>query len=328
MSAESTALNFLIGIFLKPRRWYLINYSTQIEDADVIAAKCRTEAAIVSRFFCIYSIALVLLLGNPFASRSSAQLSSSENFSQESETEEDEIETDRDSFTPASTTVGKQRIVFESAYSFIDNRNVPETHSLPELLVRYGLTEFMEMRFGTNYEIGGAGNPISANIPDDLSSEQELEEETNVSYGVKFSLTEQIGFKPSSAFLVQAFTPVNGEATDTHLVATYIGGWKFHKNWTWDSAIRYSTGSSEEDHFNVWAPSTVLKVQVCQRWNAHIEYFGVFSEGRELESTQHFISPGVHYLVTPNMEIGTRFGWGLNDQSPNFFANVGGGYRY
>src|SRR5262245_49060578 len=39
---------------------------------------------------------------------------------------EDAIETDRDSFTPATTTAGRRRLIVESAYSFIDNRDVKE----------------------------------------------------------------------------------------------------------------------------------------------------------------------------------------------------------
>jgi hypothetical protein len=145
---------------------------------------------------------------------------------------------------------------------------------------------------------------------------------------VKFALTEQYGWKPRSALLLQGFTPTAGEANDTHFVGTYVGGWTLANNWTWDSAIRYSTGSLAADHFNVWSPSTVLKVPVGERWKAHVEYFGVFSDGRTRESTQHFLSPGIHYLITPDWEMGIRVGWGLNDQSPNFFANVGGGYRF
>jgi hypothetical protein len=33
-------------------------------------------------------------------------------------------------------------------------------------------------------------------------------------------------------------------------------------------------------------------------------------------------------LITPDWELGVRLGSGLNDQSPNFFANVGGGIRF
>ncbi len=244
------------------------------------------------------------------------------------EAAEDEIETDRDSFTPATTTVGRQRLVVESAYSFIDNRGVPETHSLPELVVRYGITDWLELRLGSNYEIGGAGNPISANIPDDFSDDPELEEESNVSYGLKLALVDQDDWIPRSAVLINAFTPTSGEETTTHLAATYVTGWTLGSGWTWDSAIRYSTGSAAEDQFNVWSPSTVLKVPVGERWKAHIEYFGIYSEGRERETAQYFVSPGAHYLITPDWELGIRVGWGLNDQSSNFFSNVGGGYRF
>jgi hypothetical protein len=74
---------------------------------------------------------------------------------------EDEIETDRDSFTPAISTAGRGRLIVESAYSFLDNRHVPETHSFPELLLRYGVAERVELRLGWNYEVGGAGNDTS-----------------------------------------------------------------------------------------------------------------------------------------------------------------------
>jgi hypothetical protein len=75
---------------------------------------------------------------------------------------EDAIETDRDSFTPATTTAGRGRLIVESAYTFQDNRGVKETHSFPELLGRYGLTDRVELRLGWNYEVGGAGSDARA----------------------------------------------------------------------------------------------------------------------------------------------------------------------
>lgn len=251
-----------------------------------------------------------------------------EEFEFEGEEEEDEIETDRDSFTPSTSVVGTGYFVFESAYSIVDNRGVPETHSYPEILGRYGITENIELRLGWNYEVGGAGNPISGNVPDQFEEGGELERESKMLYGAKFLLTEQCGWTPEGSLIVQGYTPTSGEANDSNMSVAYVGGWKLANNWVWDSALRYSTSSEEEDHFNVWAPSTVIKVPFCERWKGHVEYFGIFTEGREEESTQHFISPGVHYLITPDFEVGVRVGWGLNDQSPNFFSNVGVGLRY
>lgn len=246
----------------------------------------------------------------------------------ESRQETDEIETDRDSFTPATGVVGKNHLVLESAYSFIDNRNVPETHSLPELVARYGISENVELRFGYNYEVGGAGNPVSGNVPEIGEDTAELERASRLLYGTKLWLTDQGNWIPQSSVIIQGFTPVSGESTDTQLSATYVFGWQLKQDWQWDSAIRYGTGSVEEDQFNVWSPSTVIKVALTDRWKAHAEYFSVATAGRETESTQHFFSPGAHYLITPNFELGVRVGWGLNEEAPNFFSNVGGGIRF
>ncbi|MCA9232446.1 MAG: transporter [Planctomycetales bacterium] len=242
--------------------------------------------------------------------------------------EEEELETDRDSFTPATTTAGDKRWIVEAAYSFIDNRSVPETHSYPEFLVRRGIDDWLELRVGWNYEVGGAGSPVSGNVPGDFGEESELEEESRVFYGAKVMLMDQHGLCPGSTVLIQGFTPTGGEVTDTQMSATYIFGWTGENGQVWDSAIRFSTSSLEEDNFNVWAPSTVLKIPVGERWKVHAEYFGIFSDGRQEKSSQHFFSPGAHYLITRDLEIGCRVGWGLNDQAPGFFSNAGMGWRY
>jgi len=242
--------------------------------------------------------------------------------------EEDEIETDRDSFTPSTKVVGCGRFVIESGYSFIDNLSVPETHSLPELVARYGIGNLFELRFGYNYEVGGAGSPISGNVPDDREGEPGIEDEARVFYGTKVWVSEQREWMPESSIIVHGYTPTQGEATASSLSTTYVFGWKLRNEWVWDLGMKYGLSSFEGDHFNVWSPSTVLKIPVGERWNGHVEYFGILTEGREQESTQHYFSPGLHYLFTSNLELGVRLGWGLNDQSPDFFSNVGGGIRF
>ena len=247
----------------------------------------------------------------------------------EGEEERDVIETDRDSFTPATTTAGKGRLIVESAYSFLDNRGVKETHSFPELLLRYGLTERLELRLGGNYEVGGAASEISGiDLGTDLPRAKRLERESNLNYGAKLQVTRQVEWVPTSALNLQAFTPTSGKATDTQFVGTYVFGWELPHRWKLDAAMRYATGSEGEDHFSEWAPSVVLKVPLGEQINVHAEYFGILSTGKAEEFTHHFFSPGIHYLITPNLEVGVRVGWGLNDQSPRFFANAGFGWRF
>ncbi len=245
--------------------------------------------------------------------------------------EEDELETDRDSFTPATTTAGTNRLILETAYSFLDNRHTFETHSFPEMVARYGVNDWLEFRLGWNYEIGGEGNTASGTgLGGSFQRETaELVEEHNISYGAKIAVTRQDNWIPASALIVQAFTPTGGPSSDTQLVdSTYVGGWELANGWFLDSAIRYGTESEEEDHGSLWAPSIVLKVPIGERWKAHAEYFGIFSTGLEDNRSPQYFSPGIHYLVTPDLEVGVRLGWGLSDDAAKFFSNVGLGVRF
>jgi hypothetical protein len=67
-----------------------------------------------------------------------------------------------------------------------------------------------------------------------------------------------------------------------------------------------------------------------QHWaiNVHLEYFGLFSSDKADNFVKQFVSPGTHYLLTDNLELGARFGWGLTDQSARFFVNTGSGIRF
>jgi len=246
----------------------------------------------------------------------------------EGDESEEEIETDRDSFTPATTTAGWDRLIVESAYSYVDNRHTFETHSYPELIARYGLTERLELRLGWNYEVGGEGDITSGSDSDFEYEAPGLVRSHQVAYGLKARVSHQDAWLPASACIIQGFTPTGGPINDSQLVVTYVTGWKLPNSWQLDTALRYGTESDQHEHGNLWAPSAVLKVPVGERWKAHVEYFGIFADGLRVERNPQFISPGLHYLIGPNLEIGTRLGWGLNSDAPNFFCNNGLGIRF
>jgi hypothetical protein len=241
--------------------------------------------------------------------------------------ENDRIETDRDSFTPATTVVGRGRLVAESAYTFQQNRDGTSSHSFPEVLLRYGLTDGVEFRLGWNYEIGNVDvSPSGLAQGDEAVTEKERNH--HISYGFKFTVGEQDGLWPETALVVQGSTPTGGAEHVTTVVGTYAFGWAFFRDWKWDSAVRYGTGREEHDSFGIWAASTVLKVPVGERWTAHVEYFSLATTGKRDGFVKHYISPGVHVLITPDLEIGVRVGWGMNDQADRFFANGGFGLRF
>jgi hypothetical protein len=237
----------------------------------------------------------------------------------------EELETDRDSFTFAPTTAGPATSILEASYSFIDNRLGPEAHSFPEVLLRRGIGERFELRLGFNYEAGGPGTVSGSEFG---GEDIETEEESRMLYGTKVETSEQEGWLPRSALIVQGYTPVSGPSNKSTVVVGEAFGWRFANGWEWTTAMRYGTGFEEEDAFNQWAPSTVVKVPVGERWNVHAEYFSIFSSQKEVPLNIQYASFGGHVLATENLELGLRVGWGLNDTSPAFFSNVGVGWRY
>jgi hypothetical protein len=236
-----------------------------------------------------------------------------------------EFETDRDSFTFAPSTTGADTSILEASYSFIDNRIGPESHSVPEVLLRRGIGERVEARLGFNYEAGGPGTVSGSEFG---GADIETEEESRVLYGTKVETSDQDGWLPRSAAVLQGYTPVYGPSNKSTLVAGEAFGWRFANGWEWNSALRYGSGFERGDAFNQWAPSTVVKVPVGERCNVHAEYFAIYSSQKEIPLNVQFASFGGHVLATEDLEIGLRFGWGLNDTTPAFFANVGIGMRY
>jgi hypothetical protein len=238
------------------------------------------------------------------------------------------LETDRDSFTPSTTLVGFGRALAESSYSFIDNRDTADSHSFPELLIRYGITRNIELRLGWNYEVGGGGAVSGSDAGGEEEPLAGVVEEAQLTYGVKASLTAQRGWIPQSAVILQALTPTAGPDVGTDVTLGYVYGWKLSNDWQLDSSMRYGAALEEGDHFNQWAPSVVLKVPFGERWNVHGEYFGIFTQNRADDRNDQYFSPGIHYLVSPDCEIGIRVGWGLNHDAASFFSNVGLGVRF
>ena len=240
-----------------------------------------------------------------------------------------ELETDRDAFTPATGTVRRRVSVLETSYSFIDNRDVKDTHSLPELLVRRGLTDHIELRLGWNYEVGGAGNVVSGNEGGgDESAGGALERESELLYGLKAQLTEQRGLLPRSALILQGYTPTSGASPATDWVGAYAFGWELPNRMRLDSSMRYGTDHAEHDVANQWMPSVVLRAPLTERWQVHAEYFGIYTDGGATDDCRAFFSTGTHYLIAPNVELGVRIGWGLTHDAPNAFSNLGLGGRF
>jgi len=199
-----------------------------------------------------------------------------------------EFDTDRDAFTPATRPVAVGHVLTEASYSFIDNRGTPATNSFPELLIRRGATERFEWRLGFNYESGSGGSVVTAVEGGEGVEGDELASESSILYGFKTPVTEQGGWAPRSATCLP----------------------------------------TAQGLFDKWLPSAVLRMPVTERWEVHAEWFGSWTDGLEDERVRPFVGPGTHFMITPNLEIGCRMGWGLTEDAAAYFVDSGLGWRF
>ena len=239
-----------------------------------------------------------------------------------------DLGTDRDAFTPNTHTVKPGTALWEGSYVFIDNQTGLPTNNYPELLLRVGGNEWFEWRFGVNYGVGSQGAVVtSVEVGEGTLSRNTLYE-SSVLYGFKVDTSDQQGWLPESCFIMEGSTPTYGDAFGTVPVATGVWGWELAGGYRLDTSLRYAYSEGLFTWFSRWSPSVVLRIPVTERWETHVEYFGNFTDGNIVDTSQEYFSPGTHYLLTKNFEIGLRVGWGMNASSAAFFSDAGFGWRW
>jgi len=244
----------------------------------------------------------------------------------EAEESEEFIETDRNSFTFARMTAGANRLIVESSYSFIDLHGEKIKNSFPELLMRYGIGDRFELRLGWNYETVRERKPDAGDIAGFFGANAEQQ----LFYGFKVALTRQSGWLPGSALLAQGHTPTGGPQTATQLRTGYVVGWQLPNGWDFDAALRFGTDTAEGRPYVIWAPSAVLKIPLTtsKRLFTHVEYFAIITNGKNEDTSINFVDTALHFLITPNIEIGAIVAFGPGSHALNIVTNAGIGVRF
>jgi hypothetical protein len=244
------------------------------------------------------------------------------------------VETDRASFVPALSTATRGNVILESGYSYIAERqHLGSTHSVPELVIRYGISESFEARFGWNEEVAGGGSMVSP-----VQQEEGLVAPPRIRPsvvtvnrfmgGFKWRLLEQAGWFPKQTVIFESYLPSYGDTKRKEVAATYAFGWEFAPRWMLNGSIRYATESQQHDDWGTWSPAIVFKAPLAERWTGQLEAFGIIPQGQARGVPQYNIGPGVQVLLTPAIQLNLRAGTGLNSVSPQFYMSAGFGVAF
>lgn len=239
------------------------------------------------------------------------------------------METERHDFTQSTTTVGRHVVQFESGYTFFYRAEEDETsHAAPELFMRYGLMENLEIRIRYNkaWQFGEE---------DRIGSE-------DLGLSFKFRTTDQRCRIPESALEVR-FTAPTGDKEwstgDVEFGLDYIYGWRLSEVAEIYGSTGFSTNALAEfafatlmpdgENFMLYTQSVALGLEVTDRVAMYTEVFGLFTDGFEDdEESPVFFNIGVDYYLSDDIVFDVRVGTGLNNDAEDLFAGIGGGIRF
>lgn len=247
---------------------------------------------------------------------------------------EERIETERHDFTQSAVTVGRGVMQIESGYSYFykDERGeIESSHTFPEMLLRIGLSEDIEFRVRWDYVW-----QFIDEAPDQIGAE-------DLRYSLKFQMTRQCGagWLPTSALELRCSAPTGGEAFTTEkaeFALDYIYECKLISGVTLAGSTGFGTNGFGDfgllpdeparDNFNALSQSAVLGFELTESNTMYTEWYGIYSDGLADEFVISVFNVGIDHYITDNFVVDIRAGVGLSADSDDFFAGVGGGYRF
>lgn len=257
------------------------------------------------------------------------------------------IATDRPDFTDATFTVGRGVTYLETGFTF--RRSVADELSvtrrqLPEALLRFGVTDELELRLRWNgyimTDIDDKGTRLDRSDygGDDLQLQ------------FKYEILQQEGWRPMctvvggllvpsgtrnfSADAVQPFTNlVCGWGLRRWLYLKWMTGVDFVRT---NDATRVITGSEQEgpiaidetDHISAWHESVALLFQVNKHVGGFVEWFSYFSDNAADNRASHFWDVGSYFYITPNVQFDIRYGQRFSDRVDTMFTGAGFSTRW
>lgn len=241
--------------------------------------------------------------------------------------------TDRPDFTESTEAVPAGRFQLEGGYTFtLNNRpRRSRSHTAPEMLLRAGLFENVELRLGwEGYTWLNEQVPDRSRASRRIVRTEQSQGGSDLYLGFKHKLFEQDALRPHLGLIPAVTLPGGSTGNSSGDVDP-----EFKLAWAYDLA----EGLSLAGNFNLGVPtdegrrfvqsaaSVSLAFDVLENAGLYVEYFGFYPAATDAGAA-HTFNGGLTWRITERFQIDWRAGIGLNDEAEDFFTGVGFAVRW
>ena len=238
-----------------------------------------------------------------------------------------DLVTDRPDQTESSVTVPAGHWQLEAGWTFTHDEEdglQVESHEAPGTLLRVGIAERWELRFGWS---GWVHEDVQSG-----SLRQESEGVGDAEVGAKVYLREQRGGSPEIALLFSTSVPLgDGDLTSdefdpafrfslSHTFNERLSlGYNLGVNWA-------TSGGADSSTLSRGIYTVALGLAIDDRTGAFVELFGDVALS-DRGSPSHSIDGGFTFLLTETLQLDLAGGLGLSDVAPDWFVGAGVSFR-
>lgn len=229
-----------------------------------------------------------------------------------------ELVTDRPDQTESSVVVPKGSLQIEMGFGIsgdkIDNVE-SKTISLGSTLLRYGLLENAELRFGVNYDILRVSQ---------ATIDTSIQGITPIDVGTKIYIAEENGILPEVALIASLTMPYGSKEFRTKYLAPTLllaASHTLSDNW----GFGYNLGAlwDGENPQAIGKYSAALGYAPTDKLGIFTEFFGTFNK----TSGAHAFDAGITYKIVPHFQLDASGGIALNGDADDYFISMGFSWR-
>jgi len=222
--------------------------------------------------------------------------------------------------------ITRGRVQIECGYVFVYDRvdavQVVE-HSVPDLLLRVGLNERLELRLGwPGYVSTHYDGPFGGGSSEDML-------DPNV--GLMLDLSAQQGWFPQTAVLAAAPITLRGNPfalASMQPLNQLLYRWYLHDRLAVGGTTGIALFREDGDSFVQFQQSLNLDFLLTDRLGTFLEWELLADHDSADDGSQHLLGGGLSFLLTNRLQLGWRAGLGLNRRAPDFLTGVRLSFRF